>query len=210
MEKKCYTEKELHILFVAAEEFNLQGYTAASTNTIAKNAAVAKGLIFHYFENKENLYIALLTYALEQLETNIYKKIKTLSTYMDAFIIIKELILIRAEFALSHPSLATALFRAFNSETTLPITLTFKIENLKQQYDTIFNTFLDGLFLRDTLSQNMHNDSAVFYKILIMMEAALNYELQTLIKNDTFESIDQIPLQYYENIIKHGILSPNK
>jgi TetR/AcrR family transcriptional regulator len=45
------------ILKVSIEEFSEKGYAAASTNSIAKKAKVAKGLLFHYFKSKENLYI---------------------------------------------------------------------------------------------------------------------------------------------------------
>jgi AcrR family transcriptional regulator len=45
------------ILKASIEEFAEKGYAAASTNSIAKKAKVAKGLLFHYFKSKENLYI---------------------------------------------------------------------------------------------------------------------------------------------------------
>jgi len=45
------------ILKASIEEFSEKGYAAASTNSIAKKAKVSKGLLFHYFKSKENLYI---------------------------------------------------------------------------------------------------------------------------------------------------------
>lgn len=45
------------ILKASIEEFAEKGYAAASTNSIAKKAKVAKGLLFYYFKSKENLYI---------------------------------------------------------------------------------------------------------------------------------------------------------
>ena len=41
------------IVLAAVAEFARSGYAAASTNAIAQEAGVAKGLVFHHFENKE-------------------------------------------------------------------------------------------------------------------------------------------------------------
>ena len=54
------------ILQAAIVEFGRMGYAAASTNEIVRQAKVSKGLLFHYFTNKEKLYIACQTFILEQ------------------------------------------------------------------------------------------------------------------------------------------------
>ncbi len=46
------------IVLAAVAEFARSGYAAASTNAIAQEAGVAKGLVFHHFENKEVLFTA--------------------------------------------------------------------------------------------------------------------------------------------------------
>lgn len=54
------------ILLAAVEVFGRSGYAAASTNEIVKQAKVSKGLLFHYFTNKEKLYTACFMYAMEK------------------------------------------------------------------------------------------------------------------------------------------------
>jgi len=49
------------ILSAALTEFALHGAEAASTNAIAASASVAKGLVFHYFGSKPELYAAVLS-----------------------------------------------------------------------------------------------------------------------------------------------------
>ena len=49
-EKKSINNKE-KIINVALEEFVLNGYKAASTNSICKNAQVSKGLLYHYYKS---------------------------------------------------------------------------------------------------------------------------------------------------------------
>ena len=51
------------ILLAAEELFAAQGFSAVSINSIARNAGVSKANIFHHFENKEALYLAVLSNA---------------------------------------------------------------------------------------------------------------------------------------------------
>lgn len=48
------------ILDAAVAEFAAHGFAAASTNAIAEAAGVAKGLVFHHFESKLDLYLAIV------------------------------------------------------------------------------------------------------------------------------------------------------
>lgn len=48
------------ILAAAEIEFATRGFTAARTERIAARANVVKGMIFHYFNNKEGLFEAVL------------------------------------------------------------------------------------------------------------------------------------------------------
>lgn len=50
-------DKRLDLLNHAIELFALQGYDATSTNQIIEQANVSKGLLFHYFTNKETLFL---------------------------------------------------------------------------------------------------------------------------------------------------------
>lgn len=47
------------ILDAALAEFVARGFDGASTNTIARAAGVAKGLVFHHFGSKAELYLAV-------------------------------------------------------------------------------------------------------------------------------------------------------
>ena len=44
------------ILKNALEIFNENGYVGTSINDVAKKSGIAKSTIFHYFENKEDLF----------------------------------------------------------------------------------------------------------------------------------------------------------
>lgn len=66
-------EKKLRIINAALDEFGSKGYRAASTNEIAKAAAISKGSLFHYFGSKEKLFLWLQAYAAGVLEKSLYQ-----------------------------------------------------------------------------------------------------------------------------------------
>lgn len=49
-------EKQDRIINAAMKEFAQKGYDKASTNEMVKEAGISKGLLFHYFQNKKQLY----------------------------------------------------------------------------------------------------------------------------------------------------------
>ena len=55
------------ILLSAIKEFGYRGYSAASTNAIVQDAGVSKGLLFHYYGNKEKLFSACVDYVFRQI-----------------------------------------------------------------------------------------------------------------------------------------------
>ena len=59
------TKKKL--IRVAAQEFAKHGFGGARTEVIANRAGVNKGLIYHYFRTKENLYKAVLEHVYETI-----------------------------------------------------------------------------------------------------------------------------------------------
>lgn len=45
------------ILNAAMEEFSGKGYEGASLNTICSEKGISKGIIYHYFKDKNKLYL---------------------------------------------------------------------------------------------------------------------------------------------------------
>lgn len=64
------------ILNVAIEEFAQNGYRGASTNVICKKADISKGLLYHYYNSKEKMYITVVRHVID----NSIEKAKELSS----------------------------------------------------------------------------------------------------------------------------------
>lgn len=71
---KLEPEKQDRILNAAINEFAQKGYKNASTNEIVKEAGISKGLIFHYFKNKKQLYLFLYDYLMEIMGEEYFHK----------------------------------------------------------------------------------------------------------------------------------------
>jgi len=54
------SDKKQRIIDAAMKLISEKGYHGATTASIAKEAGVSQGIIFHYFKNKEKLFLALL------------------------------------------------------------------------------------------------------------------------------------------------------
>jgi len=63
------------ILEAALVEFADKGYRKASTNTIVREAKVSKGLLFHYFISKKDLYIFIFEHAKNTIKNEMYAKV---------------------------------------------------------------------------------------------------------------------------------------
>jgi TetR/AcrR family transcriptional regulator len=68
------TEKRERMLNAAMKEFAEKGFAHASTNEIVKEANISKGLLFHYFRNKKDLFLFLYDYVLEMLMNELVEK----------------------------------------------------------------------------------------------------------------------------------------
>lgn len=60
-------EKQDRMINAALKVFALQGYRHASTDEIVREAAVSKGLLFHYFESKLGAYSFVYDYSVRYI-----------------------------------------------------------------------------------------------------------------------------------------------
>jgi TetR/AcrR family transcriptional regulator len=67
-------EKQTRIINAAMKEFAQKGFDNASTNEIVKAAEIAKGLLFHYFKNKQQLFLFAYDYGSELILNDFYQK----------------------------------------------------------------------------------------------------------------------------------------
>ena len=81
--EKIRQKRRLAIIQAALELFALRGYQRTSISEIAKTAGISKGLMYNYFENKEDLLKSVVIYNFKEASDALYAlftdKINTLS-----------------------------------------------------------------------------------------------------------------------------------
>ena len=76
-------EKQERIMRSAINEFQAKGFTNAKVGAIAKQAAIAKGSIYQYFEDKEEFFKDSVNWAIEYLR--LFRNQQTLLNFLDVF-----------------------------------------------------------------------------------------------------------------------------
>ncbi|WP_291579013.1 TetR/AcrR family transcriptional regulator [Clostridium sp. UBA6640] len=96
-------EKQDRILNAAMKEFAQNGFEKASTNEIIKDADISKGLLFHYFKDKKNLFLFLYDHCIDVSTNEFYKKINL--DEKDFFIRVSQICIIKFELLNKYPEM---------------------------------------------------------------------------------------------------------
>lgn len=68
-------EKIIMIINASFEIFTKNDFDKASTNMIVKKAGISRGLLYHYFEDKQDLFDFLIYYSTKIILDDLHKKI---------------------------------------------------------------------------------------------------------------------------------------
>lgn len=69
-------EKVKNIINAAFEVFSMNDFAKASTNSIVQKADVSRGLLYHYFKNKQDIFDFLIYFSVKVIVTDLDKKIE--------------------------------------------------------------------------------------------------------------------------------------
>jgi len=99
--KNMSDEKRDKIINSALEEFSKNSFEKASTNNIVKKAGISKGLLFHYFSNKKELYEKLEEFTLKTVTEKVKNEVDWQGT--DIFDRLKQITLIKLKIINQYP-----------------------------------------------------------------------------------------------------------
>jgi TetR/AcrR family transcriptional regulator len=109
------TEKRDRIINAAIKEFAQKGYDSASTNEIVKEAGISKGLLFHYFQSKKQLFFFLFDYCYNLVADEFYKKVDL--TERDFFKRIRQSVHIKMDLQTKYPDILNYIQEAFMQDS---------------------------------------------------------------------------------------------
>lgn len=189
------------ILNSAIKEFGTKNYDSASINNICSDNDISKGLIYHNFKNKDELYLRCTEEAfkslLEFLEGNEYEGVSFSES-------MKKLIDSRYEF-FSKNTYYSHIF--FNAVLQPPKHLAGEIKEIRSSLDEFnqrqYRSMLKDVTLRDGISP----DEALSY-FLIFQEMFNGYYQRRAYEQADFHSLikeHELALSKILNIMLYGI-----
>jgi TetR/AcrR family transcriptional regulator len=68
-------DKQQRVINAAIGEFAKRGYKMASTNEVIREAGISKGLLFHYFHSKKDMFLYVYDYSLAVVRDEMLEKL---------------------------------------------------------------------------------------------------------------------------------------
>lgn len=141
-------EKQDRIINACLKEFTLNGYEKASTNKIVKEANISKGLLFHYFSNKKQLYLFLFNYATNRFIEEFIQMIDF--NEKDIILRIKQIVNIKIMLLKKNPLLFSFLERSlFENAEVIQLSIKTKKQELEKLTYDIFKDIAESKFKED-------------------------------------------------------------
>lgn len=177
-EEKNENSKE-KILQAAVQEFGQKGYVLASTNNICKNNDISKGLLFHYYKTKDELFLICVEKCFDALDEYM-KQHMTIETG-DTEETLNQFFEIRFNFFKEYPLYEQIFYTAIiNTPEHLKQEIEIRREPINQVNFEILTRLMDGLELKP----GIHKES-----VLQMIYGFSNY-VQMKYKGDYSQDLE--------------------
>ena len=140
------------ILEHAFREFAAQGYLGTSVNAICASGGISKGLLYHYYTDKDMLYLGCVQKCFDDITADLKEclggKVLTVDAYFEA----------RLEFFRRFP-LHQQLF--FDVAVNPPQHLRQELSQCRQLFDTWNEKLLTSILSTEKLAQGFTQEDAV-------------------------------------------------
>lgn len=187
------------ILDSALTEFSKQGYGASSINTICAGQDISKGIVYHYFETKDALYLACIEECFQRLTEYIQENIsyKELSIERQ----LENYFTLRTHFFQTYPVYQRIFCEAVISP---PAHLKSEIAKCKQDFDSLNTQILKQLLAPVSLRPDISMDDVI--ETFRQFQDFINIRYQMTDLNDhTFEVREEKCLKAL-NILLYGVI----
>jgi len=195
-------EKRDRIINAALDEFAKVGFEKGSTNNIIKAAGISKGSLFHYFNDKQELYDYLIDFTF----TNIVTKIKNDLNWDNRDLIerIREIGEIKLVFLENYPSLYNFMAKVYKNIVSVE-----EITELAEKYESgilskIYTENIDYGMIKEGLDKTKTFDTIRWgiekfseEKFEAFIRADNNMDMKDMMK-EINEYIDYLKLIFYK------------
>lgn len=149
-------------------EFGTNSYAEASLNAICKNGNISKGIIYHYFKDKDELYLVCVTECFDMLTTFLSSQKITFNNVEED---IKKYLDMRHEFFTANPHFSNIFTNALLQP---PKHLIEPIKEIKEELDSLNVNYYEQVLQNVNLKSDVCREEAIEY-FLIFQESFNNY-----------------------------------
>lgn len=171
------------IIAAALQEFGDKSYAEASLNTVCKSGDISKGIIYHYFKDKDELFLVCLKECFDALTAHLKNHTagaaeegsieNTMRRYFDA----------RTRFFMENP-LYLKLF--FHAVITPPAHLSEQIQSIRKEFDelnvNVLTSLLQNVKLRSDITMEEIVEEFRLYQDIVntryQMQAASQVDME--------------------------------
>ena len=183
MKKQEKTQRTRERIIAAAiTEFGTKSYDSASINTICSESQLSKGLIYHNFKNKDDLYLHCVGLCYQNMMAYIQEKEAALGTTR---IGIQELMAIRQSFFAENPYYSNIFF---NTVLQPPKHLVSEIHAIRKDFDTFYIGHFEKLIRQLPLREGISIETALEY-FYIFSEMYNGYFQSKVSESDSYKAL---------------------
>lgn len=192
-------EKKEKILNSAMKEFSKNSFQKASTNVIVEEAGISKGLLFHYFGNKEKLYHYLEYFVFKVMTEEIINELNWRQS--DIFLRLKEISMIKFKVLVKYPYLTDFSLKLFENKTVDEIMHSnpdFPLELYSQVYskNIDYGLFKDGIDIPKAINIIRWTIEKYGDELRQNLESS-KFDYQT-IEKEIYQYIDMLKICFYK------------
>jgi len=201
-------EKRDRILNAAIEELASFPFEKASTNHIVAKAGISKGLLFHYFGSKQELYQQLVGFVIEKMYRAVMDRIDWDES--DLFERLKQIALIKMEVQKSYPHLFDFLLKVLSNKR---LAKAAEMIEFYKGYGLDFEQVSRDIYTRNVDYGKFRDPATTSEAVNIVRWSLEKYgeEMLAQIGSDTPLDLTQAAasMNHYMDILKQSFYKPN-
>lgn len=197
-------EKKQKIIVACLEEFATKGYENASTNSMVKAAEISKGLLFHYFGSKKNLYIFLLDLSIDCFITKFYSYADKPSS--DIFERIMQRGIVKMKISIEEPLMTKLTMEAFiDTPKGMEEEIAVRYKKIYSENIPVLLQDVDYSLFREDIEANKAMEFIMLCFDALYSKYTKKFKGKALAL--TSEEFDEMEKEYYEffDMIKFGV-----
>lgn len=186
------------IIEAALIEFSTRGYAAGSTNAICAAQGISKGIIYHYFETKDGLFLACVNECFRRLTEYIRDNMPDRD---DAESRLEDYFAVRSRFFYANP----VYQRIFGEATLSPHAhLRDEIQKCRQCFDDLNIQILEQLLTYFSLRSGISKDDVIEIFRQFQDFISVHYQMSNT-ENTTFDAYEE-KCRKALNILLYGVI----